>query len=59
MENSNEVNSEGVNKDNNNKENSNSNSNTKQFGPEGKGNSEQLYDLKIILIPQQKIVNYI
>ncbi|PIH04591.1 glycosyltransferase family 39 protein [Clostridium combesii] len=44
--NSNEVNSEGVNKDNNNKENSNSNSNTKQFGPEGKGNSEQLYDLK-------------
>ncbi|BAQ12392.1 dolichyl-phosphate-mannose-protein mannosyltransferase [Clostridium botulinum B2 128] len=43
---SNEVNSEGVNKDNNNKENSNSNSNTKQFGPEGKGNSEQLYDLK-------------
>ncbi|BDB00231.1 ArnT family glycosyltransferase [Clostridium botulinum] len=44
--NSNEVDSEGVNKDNNNKENSNSNSNTKQFGPEGKGNSEQLYDLK-------------
>ncbi|KEI83273.1 dolichyl-phosphate-mannose-protein mannosyltransferase [Clostridium botulinum A2 117] len=45
---SNEVNSEGVNKDNNNKENSKSksNSNTKQFGPEGKGNSEQLYDLK-------------
>lgn len=43
---SNEVNSEGANKDNNNKENSNSNSNTKQFGPEGKGNSEQLYDLK-------------
>ncbi|MCW6108779.1 mannosyltransferase YkcB-related protein, partial [Clostridium sporogenes] len=42
--NSNEVNSERVNKDNNNKENSNSN--TKQFGPEGKGNSEQLYDLK-------------
>ncbi|KEI93045.1 dolichyl-phosphate-mannose-protein mannosyltransferase [Clostridium botulinum B2 433] len=41
---SNEVNSEGVNKDNNNKENSNSN--TKQFGLEGKGNSEQLYDLK-------------
>ncbi len=50
--NSNEVNSERVNKDNNNKENSNSN--TKQFGPEGKGNSEQLYDLKIILILQQK-----
>jgi len=44
--NSNEVNSERVNKDNNNKENSNSNSNTKQFDPEGKGNSEQLYDLK-------------
>ncbi|ACA54525.1 glycosyltransferase family 39 protein [Clostridium botulinum] len=44
--NSNEVNREGVSKDNNNKENSNSNSNTKQFGPEGKGNSEQLYDLK-------------
>lgn len=43
---SNEVNSEGVNKDNNNKENSKSNSNTKQSGPEGKGNSEQLYDLK-------------
>ncbi|RHW63458.1 glycosyltransferase family 39 protein [Clostridium botulinum] len=43
---SNEVNSEGVNKDNNNKENSNSNSNTKQLAPEGKGNSEQLYDLK-------------
>ncbi|KEJ04291.1 dolichyl-phosphate-mannose-protein mannosyltransferase [Clostridium botulinum A2B7 92] len=43
---SNEANSEGVNKDNNNKENSNSNSNTKQFAPEGKGNSEQLYDLK-------------
>lgn len=42
--NSNEINSEGVNKDNNNKENSNSN--TKQFGQEGKGNSEQLYDLK-------------
>ncbi|KGO13081.1 dolichyl-phosphate-mannose-protein mannosyltransferase [Clostridium botulinum] len=42
--NSNEVNSEGVNKGNNNKENSNSN--TKQFGQEGKGNSEQLYDLK-------------
>ncbi|OSB12796.1 ArnT family glycosyltransferase [Clostridium botulinum] len=41
---SNEINSEGVNKDNNNKENSNSN--TKQFGQEGKGNSEQLYDLK-------------
>ncbi|WP_061309676.1 glycosyltransferase family 39 protein [Clostridium botulinum] len=44
--NSNEINSEGVNKDNNNKENSNSNLNTKQFGQEGKGNSEQLYDLK-------------
>ncbi|NFQ67671.1 ArnT family glycosyltransferase [Clostridium sporogenes] len=44
--NSNEVNSGRVNKDNNNKENSNSNSNTKQFGTEGKGNSEQLYDLK-------------
>ncbi|GAA0062389.1 glycosyltransferase family 39 protein [Clostridium sp. CTA-1] len=44
--NSNEVNSERVNKDNNNKENLNSNSNTKQFDPEGKGNSEQLYDLK-------------
>ncbi|NFD75915.1 glycosyltransferase family 39 protein [Clostridium botulinum] len=43
---SNEVNSEGVNKDNNNKENSNSNSNTKQLALEGKGNSEQLYDLK-------------
>lgn len=43
---SNEANSEGVNKDNNNKENSNSNSNTKQLAPEGKGNSEQLYDLK-------------
>ncbi|WP_434302335.1 glycosyltransferase family 39 protein [Clostridium botulinum] len=42
--NSNEVNSERVNKDDNNKENSNSN--TKQFTPEGKGNSEQLYDLK-------------
>lgn len=41
---SNEINSEEVNKDNNNKENSNSN--TKQFGQEGKGNSEQLYDLK-------------
>ncbi|NFM78932.1 glycosyltransferase family 39 protein [Clostridium botulinum] len=41
---SNEINSEGVNKDNNNKENSNSN--TKQFDQEGKGNSEQLYDLK-------------
>ncbi|EQB3098820.1 glycosyltransferase family 39 protein [Clostridium botulinum] len=41
---SNEINSEGVNKDNNNKENSNSN--TKQFGQEGKGNSEQLCDLK-------------
>ncbi|EDU37820.1 glycosyltransferase family 39 protein [Clostridium sporogenes] len=44
--NSNEVNSERVNKDNNNKEKLNSNSNTKQFDPEGKGNSEQLYDLK-------------
>ncbi|HBJ2609555.1 dolichyl-phosphate-mannose--protein mannosyltransferase [Clostridium botulinum] len=44
--NSNEINSEGVNKDNNNKENSNSNLNTKQFSQEGKGNSEQLYDLK-------------